>query len=51
MIYGGIGLTWYSGAILCASATGNQKAIRLRNVLYSQMRNQPDWEWMVGDLS
>jgi hypothetical protein len=49
MIYGGISLSWYSGAILAAASAGNDKAKTLRDVLYLSARNQTDWEWLVGD--
>jgi hypothetical protein len=49
LVYGGIALTWYSGAILTAAAAGNAKALRLREVLYASLLNQGDWEWVVGD--
>lgn len=49
MVYGGISLSWYSGAILAAASAGNEKAKTLRNVLYLSARNQTDWEWLVGD--
>ena len=49
MVYGGIALSWYSGAILAAAAAGNDKAKTLRNHLYLSARNQSDWEWLTGD--
>lgn len=49
LVYGGIALTWYSGAILTAAAAGNAKALRLREALYASLQNQGDWEWVVGD--
>lgn len=51
MIYGGISMSWYSGAIITASLSNNAKAKRLRNDLYNTARNQTDWEWLVGDPS
>lgn len=47
MVWGGIGWTWYSGAILWMARQGDAKAVALRNVLIGQIRSAADWQWLL----
>lgn len=50
MIWGGIGSTWYSGAILYEANRGDVRAIQLRSWLMGSLRNVADWQWIIGRL-
>lgn len=50
LVYGGISIYWYSGAILTAAGAGNAKAIAAREQLVRGARNVSAWQWLIGGV-